>query len=364
MEVTLRPARVPPPGRILRRELEARGWTQKDLAEIIKRSEKTISQIVNGHKQITPETALELAAAFGTSPELWSNLEANYRLHQAQKEHTTNDIERRARLYNALPITEMQKRGWLREPDSLDELEGQACAFLGIASLGERPRLPVSFRQSMGRIPEVGVEVVWIKRIEHLASAQQVKAFSLNRLEKAIPDLLALSAAPERVTDIPGFLMSLGVHFCIVPHLPRTYLDGAAFMLDEHPVIALTLRYNRIDNFWFTLLHELAHVVAGHEGGYLDNLDQEATAPEETEANRMAQDWLIDPRALARFVAQARPYFSRKKICAFARRQNRHPGIVVGRLHHDDIIPPGNLRALQVDIREHLTSWVDVAVAA
>jgi addiction module HigA family antidote len=80
MERITRPARAIAPGRILTRELEARGWTQKDLAGIMGRPTQTINEIVKGTKQITPETVLELAEAFGTSAELWTNLEAQYRL--------------------------------------------------------------------------------------------------------------------------------------------------------------------------------------------------------------------------------------------------------------------------------------------
>ena len=84
MSATLRPARVPAPGRIARREMEARGRTEKDLAHIMDRPEQAISQIVRGSKRVTPEMALELASAFGTSVDLWLNLEAAYRLHRAR----------------------------------------------------------------------------------------------------------------------------------------------------------------------------------------------------------------------------------------------------------------------------------------
>lgn len=86
MSQSLRPARVVSLGRILSRELEARSWTQKDLAEIIGRPIQTINEIIQGTKQVSPATALELANAFNTSPEFWMNLEANYRLHLARKE--------------------------------------------------------------------------------------------------------------------------------------------------------------------------------------------------------------------------------------------------------------------------------------
>ncbi len=89
MDRTFAPARVPPPGCILSRELEARGWTQKELAKIIGRPEQAISEIVNAKKQITPDTARELAEAFGTSAALWVNLETSYQLHQVQKRGST-----------------------------------------------------------------------------------------------------------------------------------------------------------------------------------------------------------------------------------------------------------------------------------
>ena len=79
MEQNLRPARPVPPGRILRQELEARGWTQRDLAAILGRPEQMVSEIINGAQQITPETSVQLSEAIGSSLEFWYNLEANYR---------------------------------------------------------------------------------------------------------------------------------------------------------------------------------------------------------------------------------------------------------------------------------------------
>jgi addiction module HigA family antidote len=86
MNQKLRPSRVPTPGKILDRELQARGWTQKDLADTIGRPVETINEIIWGTKQITPETAIELSQALGTSPEFWTNLEAKYQLHLVGKE--------------------------------------------------------------------------------------------------------------------------------------------------------------------------------------------------------------------------------------------------------------------------------------
>ena len=355
----LRAARVPPPGRIIRRELETRGWTQKDLAHIMDRPEQTISQIVNAKKRITPETALQLAAAFGTSAELWLNLEANYQLHQARDDENNSEIRRRSRLYSLVPLTEICQRGWIRCWESFEKLEKEVCDFLDIATLDEEPRLAVSFRQSDIGDPEVAAEMAWVKRVEHLARRQTVGEFDRGRLEDALPELVSYAAAVRDVRRVPSFLLDQGVHFVIVPHLSKTYLDGAAFRLNGNPVVAMTLRHDRIDNFWFTLLHELAHIVAGHEGGYLDDLDEEADTPEEVEANGLARDWLIDPDALRAFVDGTEPYFSRQKVVAFAERQRRHPGIVVGRLQHDEVMPWSHLRSFLREVSPRLQEWID-----
>lgn len=90
------PAEVFPPGEFIREELAARGKTQADLARVLGRPLQTVNQIINGRKAITPETALELAAAFGTSPELWMNLESSYRLAQARR-RVDPEIARRAK---------------------------------------------------------------------------------------------------------------------------------------------------------------------------------------------------------------------------------------------------------------------------
>ncbi|MEH2043536.1 ImmA/IrrE family metallo-endopeptidase [Nostoc sp.] len=154
-------------------------------------------------------------------------------------------------------------------------------------------------------------------------------------------------------------MANLGVHFLIVPHLSKTYLDGAGFYLNSNPIIALTLRYDRIDSFWFTLMHELAHIVLGHQGAYLDNLDALEENDEETEANEKATDWLINPQTLNEFIIRSKKVFSRKEIEEFAQNQNRHPGIILGRLHYDKLVSHKNLRQLLVRVSSILGNFTD-----
>ncbi len=362
MSQTLAPARVSPPGRILSREIEARGWTQKDLAEIMGRPHQTINGIVKGNKQITPETAIELAEALGTSAEFWTNLEAKYRLHIVQKElrnaERNSEIFRRSRLYTFAPVAEMIKRCWLPPSDSIDELEEKVCHFFGISQVEEFPQLAINFRQSGNRDPKTQAQMTWAKRVENIVQGQKIPAFDRASLEAAIPDILTCAADAEDIALVPPKLLSLGIHFAIVPHLERTYLDGAAFYLEDAPVIALTLRHKRIDNFWFTLMHELGHIVAGHQGRYLDDMENLEVEEEEEEANRLATSWLLDSAEVERFVLKNQPYFSSTKVQNFAISQDRHPGILVGRLHQKKVISYRNHKKFLVKIDQYLTDYI------
>lgn len=353
-----RPARPISPGRIIVRELEARGWQQRDLAEIMGRPEQAISEIVRGKKQITYETARELASAFGTSADFWMSLEANYRLQLAERGGEEDDIRRRALIYQKVPYRELVRRGWIDDNDTLQEQEREVCAFLGIASLDEEPRLAIAARRSAHGTPEQVAQVAWAKRVGHLAGQQSVGPYSRDALYAAIPDLLRYSQRAQDVVHLPTALAALGVHLVFVPHLPQTYLDGAVLYRDHHPIVALTLRYDRLDNFWFTLMHELGHIALGHPGVYLDNLfDRErATTAREREADTCAEDWLIDRREYERFRERQNPSFA--AIKEFAARLGRHPSIVAGRIQHET----GDYRRysrLHVSVRPYIEAWLD-----
>ena len=170
----------------------------------------------------------------------------------------------------------------------------------------------------------------------------------------------------EDVAHVPATLARWGVRFVGLRHLPKTYLDGAAFWLEEGPAVALTLRYDRIDSFWFTLMHELAHLAEGRGEAYLDQLEdggEDATEPPPVEpheeaANRLASGWLLAQEAFDDFVARTSPRFSRASIEAFAASQGRHPGIVLGRLQREGVVPYRNLRGLLVKVSPALVGWI------
>jgi HTH-type transcriptional regulator/antitoxin HigA len=356
----LTPARNIPPGTTIREEIAARGWAQEDLARIMGRPVQAISEILSAKKQITPETALGLAAAFGTSAEMWLNLEAKYRLRLARERGVDDAVERRSRIYSLVPIKELVRRGWIEEGESVDELEDRVEDFLGVTSLDELPRLKLVARRTATREPDPRAALAWTRRVEQLTSAQRVAAYDRNRLEEGVRELLRLTGdehGPGRVADVLG---KLGVHFVLVPHLPKTYFDGAVIPAEDNPVLALTLRHDRLDSFWLTLFHEIAHLVLGHEGGRLEDLDDDAGSDtEEIEADETAAAWLVPEESIAEFAGRVKPYFSRQAIWSFSRSIGRHPAIVLGRLQHEGHISQAHLRSSIPRVRSILDPWID-----
>lgn len=364
MSETIRSARAVAPGRIILRELEARGWSQQDLAAIMGRPEQVISEIIRAKKQITAETARQLAKAFGISPDFWLNLEMQYQLHQVTKENHELEIERRSKLYNLAPINEMTRRGWIQQYKTVDEQEQEYCRFFQVPTVNHNPQVAFRTRVSEERDPEDRAIVAWVKRVEQLAAEQLVPDFSIESVSPIIDRLLALAESESDIAKIPSLFIDNGIHFVFVPHLPKTYLDGAALWVNDHPVIALSLRYDRIDAFWFTLLHEVAHIYLKHQQVHVDQLfdrENQALGQEEVEANQQATNWLLSEDAIRDFIEWNRPRYSRLGIERFAAEQKRHPGIIIGQLMHRKELKYSHLREHLVKVRPILEKWEDVS---
>lgn len=362
--MTLIPARVARPGEVIASELEARGWTQKDLAEIMGRPLQAVNEIVNGNKQITPATAHELAQVFGTSPEVWMNLETSYRLFIARKEAGSDDIRRRSRIYSLAPVKELVKRGWIPDAPDLDELEKNVCEFFGIRDISMTPSFgaPVSRRHSEAREPEGLAQLAVLMRARQLAKKQKVGKFNAGKFKAAIPALLEFSKDVESIGRLPAFFAGLGVHLVIVRALPHSYMDGAVFYEGSNPVILLTLRYDRVDNFWFTLTHEVAHLAADHHGVHIDSeLEKPSDVAAERAADKLAGEWLLDTATYERFLSGGGQFYSREKITSYADSVKRHPGIVVGRLHHQKKLPFSHLRGMLEKVTPYLGGCIDTS---
>jgi HTH-type transcriptional regulator/antitoxin HigA len=358
----LRPAEVFPPGEFLREELDARGWTQGDLAAILGRSVNGVNQIIMGKVGITPDTAQGLAAALGTSAQYWMQLDTAYQLWRTRKDDA-DLIARRALLYSIAPVKDIVSRGWVEPSDNLEVLEARVLKFLGMTSLHD----PGGFFAHAARRstpydePPSPLQRAWLCRARQLAHAVHADTFTRDNLNKALGRLAMLLQAPEELRHVPRIMSEAGIRFVIVEPLPGSKIDGACFWLDERsPVVALSLRFERIDHFWFVLMHELGHVSRGDKVAPDTDMEVAVSNPERPEAERLADkfagDHLVPSQDLANFIARARPLYSTRHIEAFAKIVKVHPGIVVGQLQHHGEVRWDSFRKLLVPIRDRITA--------
>ena len=352
------PAEVFPPGSFLREELEERGWTQEDLAAIMGKDQRTVNEIVVGKRGVTPESAKALAAALGTTPEFWLNLDSAYKLWRLQADDS-DVVARRARLYTIAPFKDMVRRGWIEPSSNLNVLEAQVMSFFCLTSLSDTPSFGThAARKSTSYEHITPAQSAWLFRALHLSEYVHAESYSSSRLDDALNQLKQLMHSPQESRHVPRILGEAGIKLVVVEQLPGTKIDGATFWLDASPVIAISIRFDRIDNFWFTLLHELAHVAQGSSSLdiEIDDMPQDAQLPDvERQANIFAAEQTVPQAELDSLVARVSPMYSTNRIQGFAMLHGLHPGIVVGQLHHRGEVAWSNFRRLLVPTREYVT---------
>lgn len=359
------------PGSFIKEELEARGWTQNDLAYILGCTAQSVNLLVNEKKGISSEMAKALGKAFSVSPEFLSNLQKLYELSQA--EEPSEDIEKRARL-QSYPLRAMIGRGWINETKDVHLMEEQLSRFFDVKNIADAPHFAHAAKKTS--YDELPVEqLVWLFRVRQIANEIIVPAYNKKSIGRLIEQLKELRNEPDQIRIVPRLLSECGIRFVVVEALPKSKIDGVCFWLDDKsPVIAMTTRFDRIDNFWFVLRHEVEHVAKEHGKTHeiIDvELQYEETADsnlpeEEIIANEAAADFCVNRKKMNAFYLRKAPYISEKDVIAFAAIQDIHPGIVVGQIHNKT----GKfafLRKHLVNIRSHLFSsaivdgWGEVA---
>jgi HTH-type transcriptional regulator/antitoxin HigA len=323
------------PGEFLLEELEARGWTQTEFAELIGRPYRLVNEIVLGKRAITPETAHDFALAFGSSAQLWMNLETAWQLSKVAPR--TQQISREAALRSRFPVREMIKRGWIASTKSIDELEARVFAFFNITSIDDQISLPHAARRNYTN-EITTTQWAWILRVNQLASAFQTAPYSEAKLRQCIPLLERLMVEPEEIRHVPRILTECGLRLVVVEPIPGSEIQGVCFWINDgkSPVIGLTLKGDHIDRFWFNLWHEIEHVLRG-DGKYapiLEDFDVSNAGADEAEkaANRAAADHCVPIAAMQDYMIRHSPMFAEKNFIGFSRIVKRHPGIVAGQI--------------------------------
>jgi len=330
-----------PPGEYLEEVLDELGMTKDELARRMGRPATKLSPIFKGEKAITPETALQLEQVVGVPAHIWLGLETEYRLTLARQENELceEDLGEERELVKKFQYSELVKAGMIEKYtkpiDRVRELR-KAFGVMSLRNVTESPRYQAAFRYGRSAVGERTPEAVaaWLRMGELLAQRSNCASFNEDKLRGALKDLRTMTLQePDDFRDqLQIKLAECGVALVVCPHFPKTKAHGATFWMGrDKAVLMLTLRFKWADIFWFSLFHEIGHILL--HGRQAVILEDYGDNEKEEQADRFASNTLIPSDAYEHFIQMGE--FRENDIEVFAKRVGVDRGIVVGRLQHD-----------------------------
>jgi HTH-type transcriptional regulator/antitoxin HigA len=311
------PIDLPDPIEAIKFRMDQEGLEPKDMVKYLG-SQSKVSEVLNYKRTLSLTMIRALHEGLGIPAEVLLQ-EADLRaaglqaaglqaagLQAADLQEAGQPGTRLAALsWREFPFAEMFKRGYFNQyRDSLIEAKKHSAELLGnlFSSFQGMPFTPVYCKHAAGEI-QLNALKAWQAYALRIAMQQALPEFSRDALtEEFIQKVARLSFYSQGPQMASELLNSIGIHFVLLRHLPKTYLDGACFYApDRRPVVAMTLRHDRLDNFWFTIVHELAHLYLHFDDGnlaFFDDTDQaheDPEHPQEAQANALARDMLLPP---------------------------------------------------------------------
>lgn len=333
------------PGQLLDGLLSERGWTKRTLAVVLGMDEAKVSRYASDRQPMTADIALLLEEVFGVDASVFLALQCSYDLARARIVAQPDPKRKtRAAIHHGLPLADMIKRGWINAKDVRDpSIEGELVRFFGTNRVEDIEILPHSAKKTEVSEPASAVQIAWLYRVRKIAGEMMVARYSSEGLRSALMKLKALLISPDATRKVPRILAEAGVRYLIVESLPGAKIDGVCFWLnDRSPVIAMTTRFDRLDNFWFVLRHEIEHVLQEHGKDKVmldsdlsaDSSEAKDISEEERIANEAAAEFCVPQKMMDAFIARKAPFFHDRDIQAFAKMINVHPGLIAGQIRH------------------------------
>ena len=325
-----------PPGATIREQLEGRNMSQKEFAQRMDMSEKHISHLINGKVELTHETALRLESVLGIPAKFWNNMEALYR---EQKARVLEELalEQDEVIASKMPYFECAKLGWLPPTRKIIEKIHNLRKFFEVANLEVLEKMQIyaiAYRTAGANVKSDYAKAIWAQKARIEARSMRTDPINIRLLKDYIPQIRALTTLEPEVfcSKLESLLAQCGIALVFLPHIDGSFIHGAAFVEGNRIVLGLTVRGKYADMFWFSLFHELGHILYGHIAH--NSVDDENN---EIEADDFAKNVLIPPEKYDTYVE--RRDFSKSEILCFSNMISVAPGIVLGRLQKEGHIP-------------------------
>lgn len=329
------------PGETILELLEVRGMTQLDLANKMGINKKTINEIIKGKAPITTTTALKLEYVFDIPAGFWNNLESEYRESIERKKDYDSLVDDEAYLEN-IPYAEMARRNWVEPTRDAKEKVMNLRKFFSVASLSFDTELKnrLAFRKSNNDNFSFESLLCWIRYGEIQSSKDVYPKYNEEKLNNSVEKIRNLVSKPflTVLDEIKSILNDCGISLVYEPHLPNTYVNGVAYkMTSDKAIIMISDRGKKDDILWFTLFHEIGHLLKHSKKEIFVDQDKDVKNDIELEADEYSRNVLINDKIFNEFVNSER-YLSEREIKAFAKENNVSTGIVVGRLQKEELI--------------------------
>jgi len=348
------PDYVSPPGETLLETIDALGMPQAQLAERTGRSKKMINEIIKGKAPITPRMAIELERVTGVPASFWNNRERNYREFIAKQEEQ-EFLKIHISWLDQIPVGALTKLGWIdRSRNKILQFQN-VLNFLGIASPAQWQAFEsglmgqVAFRKSNAYKADNRALICWLRKGEQEAKEIECESYDSSKFFETLKRIRLLTIEPPEVfqPELIRLCAGCGVAVVFIPALPKTRSSGVTRWLSpKKALIQLSLRYKTDDHLWFSFFHEAGHILKhGKREIFIDGDDIGMDEIKEDEANRFASDFLIPRKNYSQLIENK--IFTKATIQRFAEEIKIAPGIVVGRLQHDDRLPMSHCNDLK-----------------
>ena len=336
------------PGYYVAEIIEDMGISQAEFATRMGTTAKTLSKLVNGQINLSNDLAKKIAIMLGTSPEVWLNLQSAYD-QQLITIEMTKDFDTHADIARMIDYSYFVKVAKLPSTRSMREKVENLCKFLMISNLQilTQPDFLVNFRTGISNVEEKNLvnARAWIQTAINFSRTIPTSQFDADKLKNALPELrsMTVKAPSEFLPRMREIFSECGVAFVLLPNLKNSGINGAVKWVNkDRVVLAMNNRGLDADKFWFSLFHEVKHILqqklkkvfVSTSITELMELDNDL----EREANEFAAEYLIPKRYFKRISPSK--YTTDEEIIAFAKTIGIHPGIVAGRMQHEKIIPP------------------------
>lgn len=322
------------PGYYIRELVEESGLTQEDFAKRMDTTPKNLSILIRGDQSLSVDIALKLSRMTGSSVKYWLNLQNEYDSLIAEF-HSEKELQREREVFACLNYGYFRDHFGLENlPRKVDEQIRQVREFLNVATLSvlKKRDMAVSFRSAAQNMEEASV--IKANAMVQIAANETLKTdapkFDKEKFKKAVNYAVMLTKKhSEFYPLIREAFLSAGVVFVILPNLSGSKINGATKKIGNHVMLMVNDRRLYADSFWFTLFHEIGHIMNGSYGISFDS----ETGEQEEIADRYAENMLIPQEAYQEFLEKKQ--FDIDAIKSFAAQIGRDPGIVLGRLQND-----------------------------